>query len=69
MENTIQKVFKQAGIKQSEIVKASGRSVGIVSRVMRGMDRSRFIERAAYELLQERLGQQCPPFDEVFNRG
>lgn len=67
MKTEAQIIFMRAGIEQKEIAEASGRSKAMVSKVMSGRDKSRFIMAAAYDLLQERLGQQCPPFDEVFN--
>jgi hypothetical protein len=62
----VKELFRYIGSTQDEVTRASGRSKAMVSYVFTGSDKSSFVAGAAYNILQHKLGELCPSFEDVF---
>jgi hypothetical protein len=62
----LKELFHYIGSTQEDVVRASGKSKTMVSFVFTGSDKSSFVASAAYNILQQQLGDLCPGFDALF---
>lgn len=62
----MQMIFRYAGISNKAIADAHGCTPTNVTLVLSGTMPSQPLKQTAHRLLQERLGDLCPSFDEVF---